>query len=64
MALLRTASASQAARGSGVDGMVIAGDGTFAKKSNGLPDLPPLSDLWCDSEWFEEGAIEQEHWPL
>ena len=56
MALLRTTSASLAARTSGVDRVVITGDGTFTKKSKGLPDLPPLSDLWCDSERFEEGA--------
>ena len=59
MALLRTTLAGQAARTSGVDGVVITGDGTFAKKSKGLPDLPPLSDLWHDSEQFEEGACNQ-----
>ena len=44
---------------SGVNRVVIAGEGTLARKSNGLPDLPPFSDLWHDSEWFEEGACDQ-----
>ena len=42
-----------------VDGVVIAGEGTLARKSKGLPDLPPLSDLWHDSEQFEEGACDR-----
>ena len=42
-----------------VDGVAIAGEGTLARKSKGLPDLPPLSDLWHDSEWFEDGAHDQ-----
>ena len=44
---------------SGADRVVIAGKGTLARKSKGLPDIPPLSDLWHDSEWFEEGAHDQ-----
>ena len=59
MALLHTALAGLATGMSGVDRVVIAGEGTLARKSKGLPDLPPLSDLWHDSEQFEDGARNQ-----
>ena len=36
--------------------MVTTGDGTFAMKSNGLPEQPPLSDRWRKSERLDDGA--------
>ena len=40
--------------------MVTTGDGTFAMKSNGLPEQPPLSDCWCKSERLDDGAQDPE----
>ena len=39
---------------SGVVGVVTTGDGTFAMKSNGLPEQLPLSDRWHKSEWLDD----------
>ena len=36
--------------------MVTIGDGTLAMKSNGLPEWPPLSDCWRESERLDDGA--------
>jgi hypothetical protein len=36
--------------------VVTTGDGTFAMKSNGLPERPPLSDRWRESERLDDGA--------
>ena len=36
--------------------MVTTGDGTFAMKLNGLPEWPPLSDRWRESERLDDGA--------
>ena len=33
---------------SGVVGVVMTAEGTFAMKSKGLLDLLALSDLWCE----------------
>ena len=49
-------SASMAIEASGVVGVVMTGEGTFAMKSKGLPDLLALSDLWCEWERFDKGA--------
>ena len=56
MEWLRTALIGRAAKTSGVVGVVITGEGTLAMKSNGLPEQPALSDLWCELERFDEGS--------
>ena len=48
-----TAVARAAAPTSGVVGVVTTGDGTFAMKSNGLPERLPLSDHWRKSEQLD-----------
>ena len=56
MEWLHTASIGRATETSGVVGVVITGEGTLAMKSNGLPERPALSDLWCELERFDKGA--------
>ena len=55
-ALLCTTSAGPPATTLGVAGVVTTCEGTFAMKSNGLPERLPLSDHWHESEQLDDGA--------